>query len=86
MQKEVSERFIVEGYVEEIRLLINPNSGKQCWSVSLDDITKDESSPLFLYYTYYEPRFKENDLIKVPISRKGNSVISSGQAYIVKED
>jgi hypothetical protein len=82
---EIDERFIVEGYVDEIVPKVSPKDGRIYWVVWLNLLHERDGSFEFDFVTYYEPTFLLGDLIRIGISRRGETTLSSCPPYIVEK-
>lgn len=79
------ERFIVEGYVEDILPKVSFKDGRTLWVVILTLTHQRDGDFYFEFVTYYDPAFDIGDLIRLGISRRGDATVSSCAPFIVEK-
>lgn len=94
MEDLKEERFVVDGYVDDVEPRVSPKNGRVYWLVKLtltharnDGYYYDETdnAHYFEFVTYYEPKFSLGDLIRLGISRRGDTTLSSCAPFVVEK-
>ena len=84
-ETDKTERFIVDGYVTRIYPKV-ARDGRPMWIINLDLLEEVDDSFDFEFVSYYKPTFFEDDRIRIGVSRRGDSTISSCAPFIVTEE